>query len=568
MRRFFYFILFGIILFSACHSPKSLSHRAAYQNLGPFLHYYEGIQNRLYGNIDKAIKNFESAIILDTTNDAVYYELAISYNINNDITNAILNIEQAIRLNAINQHYRSFYGMLLISTKDYEKAVSNQIQLLEIDSANVNYRFQLALLQYELKQFDNSIDNISKLEDQIGYNLRLAEIRLRIYLESNSIDKALDEVNRIVSMDETNPLYLLYKSDIYFKMGEDSTAFSIIKQVIDLNPDLPQTQVELYHRFIEIGDYSKALELLSKLFSENQIAPEEKARLFYPLLFDQKVYTTHRDSLNRIVNLLREQHPNQIYVHEIAFEHFIRLREFTLARESLQILTILDESNPDRWEKLITFDYSLQKREQVIYNSIEASKKFAEKSIFYLLQAFALDELHDTSNSILVLENAITNVSDPSEKAEIYGTLGDMYFKIQNISKAFKAYEATLSLTPNNARVLNNFSYYLALHGKTLSKALEMSTKAVDLEPNNSTYIDTKGWVLFQMKRYDEARDVLRNAIAKSGSTSAVINEHYGDALFKTGNKENAYIYWLKAKEIGGGSDKLEEKLRTKSYVP
>ena len=351
-------------------------------------------------------------------------------------------------------------------------------------------------------------------------------------------------------------------------MGDDSTGFNIIKQAIDLNPDFPQTQIELYHRLIEIGNYSKALEVLNRLFSENQIAPEEKARLFYPLLFEQKIYSSQRDTLNKLVNWLREQHPNQIYVHEISFEHFIRLREFTLARESLQILTILDELNPDRWEKLITFDYSLQKREQVVYNSITASKKFKEKSIFYLLQAFALDELHDTSNSILVLENAIPNVPDPSEKAEIYGTLGDMYFKNQSISKAFKAYEATLALTPNNARVLNNYSYYLALQGKGLAKALEMSTKAVDLEPNNSTYIDTKGWVLFQMKRYDEAREVLRNAIAKSGSTSAVINEHYGDALYKTGNKENAYIYWLKAKEIGGGSDKLEEKLRIKSYVP
>jgi tetratricopeptide (TPR) repeat protein len=95
-----------------------------------------------------------------------------------------------------------------------------------------------------------------------------------------------------------------------------------------------------------------------------------------------------------------------------------------------------------------------------------------------------------------------------------------------------------------------------------------MSTKAVDLEPNNSTYIDTKGWVLFQMGEYEKAREVLRNAIAKSGSTSAVINEHYGDALYKTGNKENAYIYWMKAKEIGEGSDRLDEKLRTRTYVP
>ncbi len=568
MRKVYFLFLLITISFSACNGTKNLSRKEAYQQLGPFLHYYEGIQNRLYGNIVKAINNFEAALYLDKTNDAVYYELALCYNINNDFSNAIINIEKAIEIVPLNQHYRNFYGVLLISNKNFEKALNNQIHLVELDTSNVNYRFQLTLLQYEMKHFTQAVENITILEDQLGYNLRLAEIRLRIYLETSNIQDALNEVNRIVSLDDSNPLYLLYKSDIYFKMGEDSTAFSIIQRAIDLNPELPQTQIELYHRYIEIGNYPEALTILLRLFTDNQIGPEEKASLFYPLLFDQKVYISQREKLDTLVNLLREKHPNLLYVHEIAFEHFLRFRDFTMAREALQILTILDESNPARFEKLISFDFSLQKREQVIYNSITALKKFPDKSIFYLLQAFALDELHDTSNSILVLENAVSKITDPSDKAEILGALGDMYFKAQNYSKAFKMYEVTLSISPLNARILNNYSYYLAILGKSLAKALEMSTKAVDLEPNNSTYIDTKGWVLFQMKRYDEARDVLRNAIAKSGSTSAVINEHYGDALYKSGNKENAYIYWLKAKEIGGGSDKLEEKLRTKSYVP
>lgn len=95
-----------------------------------------------------------------------------------------------------------------------------------------------------------------------------------------------------------------------------------------------------------------------------------------------------------------------------------------------------------------------------------------------------------------------------------------------------------------------------------------MSTKAVDLDPNNSTFIDTKGWVLFKLERYEEARDVLRNAIAKSANPSADINEHYGDALFMTGNKQNAYIYWKKAQQLNGGTPKLNEKIRTQQYVP
>jgi tetratricopeptide (TPR) repeat protein len=244
------------------------------------------------------------------------------------------------------------------------------------------------------------------------------------------------------------------------------------------------------------------------------------------------------------------------------------MRNLTKAREELNILTFLDENNSDRWEKLISFDFSTQQNELVIVNAKIATEKFKEKSIFYLLQAFAYDELSLIDSSITILTEATKNVFDIKEKSEIFGSLGDMHYKNNDNRKAFKSYDEALVIDPLNARVLNNYSYYLSLINSNLSKALKMSSKAVELDPNNSTYIDTKGWVLFKMERFEEAKEVLRNAIAKSGTHSAVINEHYGDVLFRVGNKDNAYIYWLKAKEIGGGSDKLEEKIKTKTYVP
>jgi tetratricopeptide (TPR) repeat protein len=560
--------LIVILAIQSCKIQRETTSRQVYNSVGPFLHYYEGIQNRLYGDYFKAIKNLEQSLELYGDNDAIYYELAICYNLVNEIERAINFLEKAKRLNPNNESYLTLLSILYINERKIDKAIENQLQLVKIDDTNPSYLFQLALLYSEKKLFEDALNIINLIEHQVGFNNRLIETKIRIFIDNNQLDSALAQVDLILQIDSENALANLYKSDIFFKKGEDSLAFVLIKKTILGNPEFPQARIELYQRYLEVGETKSALDLLQGIVESNLFSREEKVRMFYPLLFDKGAYVNYKEQIISIIEKLRVKYPETHFIHEVSFEHFLRINDLNSAREALQILTILEENNSERWEKLISFDYSLNKKEKVIHNSIKASKLFPEKSIFYIFQAIVLDELKDIDNAILVLEEGVGMVTNSEEKAEMYGTLGDMYYKTNKFDKSFKTYETSLKWNPNNARVLNNYSYYLSLNKFNLKKALEMSTKAVDLDPNNSTFIDTKGWVLFKMEKYEEARDVLRNAIAKSGSESAVINEHYGDALYKTGNKESAYIYWLKAKEIGGGSEILEEKIRTKSYVP
>jgi len=62
--------------------------------------------------------------------------------------------------------------------------------------------------------------------------------------------------------------------------------------------------------------------------------------------------------------------------------------------------------------------------------------------------------------------------------------------------------------------------------------------------PVNPSYLDTYGWVLYKKKNYKEAKKYLEKAIANGGDKSAVITEHYGDVLFRTGDIIGAVKYW------------------------
>ena len=146
---------------------------------------------------------------------------------------------------------------------------------------------------------------------------------------------------------------------------------------------------------------------------------------------------------------------------------------------------------------------------------------------------------------------------------EIYSQLGDAYFNLKESEKSSQAFDEALMIDSNNAHVLNNYSYFLSLDKKNLGKALKMSAKLILLAPEDPTYLDTHGWVLFQNGDFSSALSVLEKA-AKN-SNSGVIWEHYGDALFKMNKQNEAFDAWKKAKELGNEiSPELDKKLKDK----
>jgi Tfp pilus assembly protein PilF len=153
-------------------------------------------------------------------------------------------------------------------------------------------------------------------------------------------------------------------------------------------------------------------------------------------------------------------------------------------------------------------------------------------------------------------------VRDTALLLQTYSILGDAYNNLGRYSQSDKAFDKVLSLDPTNISTLNNYAYYLSLRGKNLKKALSMSKLAIEEESDNPTYLDTYAWILFQMGRYKESKEVLQKALVYGGDREAVILEHYGDVLFKLGELSNAVIYWERAKEHGNTSTELLQKNR------
>jgi tetratricopeptide (TPR) repeat protein len=152
-------------------------------------------------------------------------------------------------------------------------------------------------------------------------------------------------------------------------------------------------------------------------------------------------------------------------------------------------------------------------------------------------------------------------------------TMREARFVLSNIcvhqertAEAEEWLEQVLDEFPENIGAMNDLGYLWADGGKNLQRALGMIQKAVEAEPENIAYLDSLGWILYRVGRYDDAVRELEKAAA-GDEPDAVILDHLADAYLKAGNKAKALETWRRAiKRLDDGDAKkrteIEQKLK------
>ncbi|HEY4135664.1 MAG TPA: tetratricopeptide repeat protein [Alphaproteobacteria bacterium] len=103
-----------------------------------------------------------------------------------------------------------------------------------------------------------------------------------------------------------------------------------------------------------------------------------------------------------------------------------------------------------------------------------------------------------------------------------------------------------LELNPDQPYVLNYLGYSWVEHGVNLDQALAMIETAVKLRPDDGYIVDSMGWVLYRLGRYDEAVPHLERAV-ELRPADATINDHLGDAYWRIGRELEARFQWQRA---------------------
>jgi tetratricopeptide (TPR) repeat protein len=147
------------------------------------------------------------------------------------------------------------------------------------------------------------------------------------------------------------------------------------------------------------------------------------------------------------------------------------------------------------------------------------------------------------------------------DNAEARFHLGVYFYEMDRLDDAETELREAFRLEPRHARALNFLGYSLAERKLRLEEALGMIERALVIDAWNGAYLDSLGWVYFQMGRFDEAREPLERAARELPNDPTVL-EHLGDLYLGLGERGRALVAWDRALRFGPEDpDQLRAKL-------
>ncbi len=93
--------------------------------------------------------------------------------------------------------------------------------------------------------------------------------------------------------------------------------------------------------------------------------------------------------------------------------------------------------------------------------------------------------------------------------------------------------------------------------------AIDMLKKAYAQRKNDPYIIDSIGWAYYLIGDYVEAEKLIRKAV-KIMPTDPIVNDHYGDILWKLDRKLQANYFWKNVLTFEDVKEKMKEDINYK----
>jgi tetratricopeptide (TPR) repeat protein len=376
--------------------------------------------------------------------------------------------------------------------------------------------------------------------------------------DRDGIGKARDVLNEVLASrptgaTEPRALYLL--SQAQRRLGDLSGAEASARRVIALNGKSPWGYFALAESLQERQQYQAVLDVLLPAVSEMRsraVVESSGLGLLLPHIgfayeqlgrhdqaiaaFDEAHRLTPADPL--ITSYLIQANVSaKNYAAAIELARVARAdhpEDLRLAR--LQAQALRQSGQPDRAVAILQ----------------EVLDKQADRPLAYVALAQEYVDANRGAEAVKLLEQAREKF--PSETS-IGFELGAVFDKQKRFAEAEAAFRRVLASEPDNAPTLNYLGYMLADRGERLDESVAYLKKALEIDPDNGSYLDSLGWAYYKENKLDLASDNLTRAAAQL-RTNSVIQDHYGEVLFKMGRYGDAIAAWTAA--LAGDGDSID----------
>ena len=532
-------------------------------------YFLEALRQKMLGNRDAAADNLLRCYYIYPESAVVFSELA---NLNISIGRIPLAKKymiEAVRLEPENFWMKQALAQLYIQNREYKLAAEISEEILKKHPEKKEYNYMLASLYAQMQQPLKAIEALDRLEEENGINDQISLEKFKLYLSANKEKKAFNEIDKLIKAFPKETKYTILKGDLYMALSNEKEAEKWYRSVLKAFPDDPAANNRLGLFYLQQDKIAEGIKILTSVLQNKEADYELKRGILSFISQDSVLAAAVNDSV--YLNVIK-LHPEEEATYLIYAAYLINQKKeegFEYIRKALEI----NPKYEDSWGMLISY-YSMEKDTTGMLNAArEAIEHFPENSEFYYTLGTAARLKKDTETALWAWRKAVSLTKDKNSimASFIQGLIGDLYMEQKQKQNAYLAYDTALVYNENNILILNNYAYFLSLDGENLQKAERMSGKAVQAEPKNAAYLDTYAWIYFKQGEYMFAKMYIEQAFANGGNEDPDVLEHYGDILYKMGDKEKAQKMWQAAwelkKEDENDNHILKKKAETGIYV-
>ena len=521
-------------------------------------------------SVDASFEMLEHCRALAPASTAVLYDLSAFYMFLGKDSVAKDMLEYIVAREPDNIMYSEALVNYYSKVDDRKSAIALFEKMLDSSSSKGWIYTSLYSLYREDGEYEKAADVLEKLEKSEGRNEMISIHRANLFVQMQDSARALGTVRSLRRDFPDNVQYNSLLGDVYALFGDYGSAESVYRTAILEDSTDVLSLASLSNLYLVTDRDSLYCSTVECLLKSEKVDPEQRVNtLLEYVSYQEKRDTAYAMAFLQEMMLLPY---DRLEIAEVYVQYLLyKKKSPDEIAPVLEEILVHDPENRSAMLQLLVFAVERNDYEEVVERCSNAILYIPDMLELYYYKGVASYMLGNKEESVKILEEGLSRRGEESSTeviARSFSVLGDTYHELGNMRECTEAYDSALVYNPLDIAVLNNYAYYLALEGRDLERALDMSAKTIEMEPDEPIYIDTYAWLLFSLGRYEEAKAYADKLLRLGGEMSSVEYHHCGDIFSKCGDIGRAVECWQKAREHGDDSKILKKKIKKRKYYP
>ena len=478
-----------------------------------------------YKNLDekeKALKYYLKAVELDEEDTYSMSDIAWLYNVLGKYEEGLKYLERLEELGQDDAWTNGEFGYCLSILERHEEAIKKLNHALEVEDEEKDIAHIHSLLGWsyrQLEDYDKALEHYIQskengrdsawINDEIGY----------CYKKKSDLKKALEFYLLAEKYDKNDLERVSEIAWIYSILGEYKEGLKYVERAVKLGRNDAWINIQYGTCLANSNRLQEAIEKLEYALSLD----EEKDLAFaysqlgwcYRLLGDyEKALGYHIKS--------QEEGRNDAWINfEIAI-CYENLNDYEKALEYALISYELDKDEVNVLSEIGWLYNYMGKYEDALPFLLRAQELGRNDEGINTEIAVSLGRSGNVKEAIEKLKKSLTMVdqNDINQRIFINSELGWYYGKLEepHPEEALKYLNIAKDLGREDAWLYSQIAYQLGYNSETKNEALEYFDKAIELGGNDTWIFETKGVILLDLEKYEEALDSFKNAYDSSNN--------------------------------------------------